>query len=257
MNPNTFLYNTGPVESIDDSDAQRQADLHAHRGPRRQANGAGRRTHRSHRRTSVPARRQLRHARGRGVVDVPGGGQGPSPAARRPVHRRPRSVFDLARAAAAQRRTRSRFRTRPASTASRGFNVHSVVLQVPTTELVGGRPDHRRVVDDRPLHDQGVRWTARSRTTGTWTQVSRLGMPLVNEVVAPARCRRTCSTLRSPATTPSSCRRSQDPGGGASSIPKLYPGVTVPPAPRDDLVLDLPDGHRRTSTSRRTASRRR
>ena len=39
-----------------------------------------------------------------------------------------------------------------------GFNVHSVVLQVPTSRTRRGRPGHRRVVVDRPLHDQGVRW---------------------------------------------------------------------------------------------------
>ena len=72
----------------------------------------------------------------------------------------------------------------------KGFNVHSMVLQVPQTELAkGGNAETNPVI--------GIWNTASRRSTriqnpdgsqsfeGRWVQVSRLGMPLVNEVVVP------------------------------------------------------------------------
>ena len=71
-----------------------------------------------------------------------------------------------------------------------GFNVHTMALQIPKTELAeGGNVDANPVI--------GVWNTASRRSTriqgndgssnyeGKWVQVSRLGMPLVNEVVVP------------------------------------------------------------------------
>jgi hypothetical protein len=72
----------------------------------------------------------------------------------------------------------------------KGFNTNTMVLQVPKTEVAKGRnPASNPVV--------GVWSTASRRSTriqrndgtqrfeGRWVQVSRLGMPLVNEVVVP------------------------------------------------------------------------
>ena len=71
-----------------------------------------------------------------------------------------------------------------------GFNVHSMVLQVPKTDLAKGRN-----AETNPVI--GIWNTASRRSTriqandgsqsfrGEWVQVSRLGMPLVNEVVVP------------------------------------------------------------------------
>ena len=71
-----------------------------------------------------------------------------------------------------------------------GFNVNAMALQVPKTELaMNGNPATNDVI--------GVWTTASRRSTriqtsagtetfqGRWVQVSRLGMPLVNEVVVP------------------------------------------------------------------------
>jgi hypothetical protein len=79
---------------------------------------------------------------------------------------------------------------------TQGLNVHSIALQVPITDLTRG---HRRPtkVDD-PLATIGI-WASASRRrirvfdsdTGTtkpaggWRQVSRLAMPLFNEVIVP------------------------------------------------------------------------
>ena len=70
-----------------------------------------------------------------------------------------------------------------------GFNVHSMVLQVPKSDLAKGNVETNPVI--------GVWNTASRRSTrittntggqsyeGKWVQVSRLGSPLVNEVVVP------------------------------------------------------------------------
>jgi len=76
----------------------------------------------------------------------------------------------------------------------RGFNVQSLALQVPTTELTS---DGSRPTDPKsPAAVIGV-WTTSSRrsttvlgagtatASGDFVQVSRLGAPLVNEVVVP------------------------------------------------------------------------
>jgi hypothetical protein len=72
----------------------------------------------------------------------------------------------------------------------KGFNTHAMVLQVPKTELAkAGNVESNSVI--------GVWSTATRRSTriqrnngsqrfaGKWVQLSRLGMPLVNEVVVP------------------------------------------------------------------------
>jgi hypothetical protein len=75
-----------------------------------------------------------------------------------------------------------------------GYNVHSVVMQVPERlvtrngKAVSGPNAHNAVVgvwsttERRRLQVTGA---ARGRDRGGWVQVSRLGNPLVNEVVVP------------------------------------------------------------------------
>jgi hypothetical protein len=112
-----------------------------------------------------------------------------------------------------------------------GLGVMTMALQVPIGQLTaGGDP----VV--------GV-WatTSRAGAGGAMTQVSRLGMPLVNEVVIPVGLKDAFNGLRpdQDAATLSQPDGSipvvQDPELG-KLIPALYPGVRVPPAPRNDLV---------------------
>jgi len=87
----------------------------------------------------------------------------------------------------------------PAATpvdASKGFNVHSIALQVPTTHLTRDGSAPSDPLDARAAI--GV-WASASRqkalvreaagvlaqSAGPWVQVSRLGNPLINEVVIP------------------------------------------------------------------------
>jgi hypothetical protein len=126
--------------------------------------------------------------------------------------------------------------TQPGSNTFLGYNVHSIALQVPTTQLTQGSEPvigvwattERR--QTRVLSASGFG----DDQTGDWVQIERLGNPLVNEVVVPLGVKDHFN-----ATPPSGDAQFlpavQDPELG-KLIPALYPGVSVPPAPRNDLV---------------------
>jgi hypothetical protein len=130
-----------------------------------------------------------------------------------------------------------------------GYNVHSVALQIPISELTADRQPLNGF-DDKDavigVYSSTMRQATRTlkadgskESSGEWVNVSRLGMPLVNEVVVPIAAKDYFN-----ASEPS------DDGGKnagayvplvtdpelAKLIPVLYPGVKVPPAPRNDLV---------------------
>jgi hypothetical protein len=133
----------------------------------------------------------------------------------------------------------------------KGYNVHTIAIQVPISQLVagGGTPSSTTAANAVI----GV-WasSSRSRVTilnsgasrqqllGGTSQVSRLGMPLVNEVVL-SRAFKDIFNASEPAgdaplfTSNETFRnRVLDP-----EVAKLYTllyGISVPPAPRNDLV---------------------
>jgi hypothetical protein len=117
-----------------------------------------------------------------------------------------------------------------------GYAVHALALQIPISQL-----------DDRD-HTIGV-WTTverrrsgvRGRPTGPWVQVSRLGNPLVNEVVIPTQLKDAwnADTVREE----SKYARFYRTPILAAVINKLYPGViNAPERNRDDLVAVLLTG---------------
>ncbi|MEU8804867.1 DUF4331 domain-containing protein [Spirillospora sp. NPDC048819] len=103
-----------------------------------------------------------------------------------------------------------------------GFNVNTVALQVPTRDLVEGDP----VI--------GVNSTVQRRNAGGhYTQVSRLGSPLVNEVVIP-RGKKDTFNASSPWHDAQFAGFVTDP-----ELPKLIEKIykiPAPPGPRNDLV---------------------
>ncbi|MBI3401738.1 MAG: DUF4331 domain-containing protein [Acidobacteria bacterium] len=123
-----------------------------------------------------------------------------------------------------------------------GFNVHTIALEVPIASLT--RSGTRPGVASDPSAVIGV-WSTASRPSVTsrgggqekysdrYVQVSRLGNPLVNEVVIPRGTKDVFNAL-------------QPTGDGAAlsfvtdpEVPKLLNalfGVVSPPAPRNDLV---------------------
>jgi hypothetical protein len=137
----------------------------------------------------------------------------------------------------------------------KGFNVHTIALQVPKRLLTHdgsagsdpGNPNsiigvysttlRRRVRVLRSPWDD----SAESRDSDDesfdardWVQVSRLGMPLVNEVIIPLAGKNKFNAS-DPRDDHQFLPFVLDPEP-ARLIPVLYPGVSVPPAPRNDLV---------------------
>ncbi len=123
-----------------------------------------------------------------------------------------------------------------------GFNVHTIALEVPISSVTrnGSRPtsatDANAVI--------GI-WSTASRPSVTsrgggqevysdrWVQVSRLGHPLVNEVVIPRGTKDTFNALE-PRQDAAALPFVVDP-----EVPKLLSllfNIQSPPAPRNDLV---------------------
>ncbi|MET8777781.1 DUF4331 domain-containing protein [Nocardia sp. NPDC004654] len=120
-----------------------------------------------------------------------------------------------------------------------GYNVNTVVLQVPKRDLaLRGDPARNPVVGVwSDTERRSLQLSPGAATSvGDFVQVSRLGNPLVNEVVVPVALKDAFNGL-SPsrdATIPEVVRRVTDP-----ELPKLIESlykVPVPTAPRNDLV---------------------
>lgn len=123
-----------------------------------------------------------------------------------------------------------------------GVNVHSIAIEVPITSLSssGSRPASSASADAVI----GV-WSTASRPSVTsrgggqevhssrWVQVSRLGQPLVNELVIPRSTKDAFNALE-PTGDAAALGFVQDPEP-ARLLTALF-GVRVPPTPRTDLV---------------------
>ncbi len=126
-----------------------------------------------------------------------------------------------------------------------GFNTHTIALQVPITQLTknglapSGPSDPNAIIgvyshtqrrQVRVLSERG----ANPDQSGRFVNVSRLGMPLVNEVIIPLKDKDRWNAS-DPVNDGQFLKYVQDPEPGRL-IPALYPGVKVPPTPRNDLV---------------------
>jgi hypothetical protein len=126
-----------------------------------------------------------------------------------------------------------------------GYNCHSIVLQIPKVLLTS---DGSAATDaSAPTSIVGI-WSTASRRQvklnrtdgkdpvqgGAWTQVSRLGMPLVNEVVIPRKDKNKWNYTepKDDAQFLSYVQNSELAG----IINALFPSIAVPPPPRGDLV---------------------
>jgi hypothetical protein len=79
-----------------------------------------------------------------------------------------------------------------------GYNVNSIALEVPTSELTTGGEDVIGVwstASRRKVRVFAQNSSANPVHRGRWVQVSRLGQPLVNEVVVPLRFKDVFNTL--------------------------------------------------------------
>jgi hypothetical protein len=240
-NPNTFLFNTGAVTSIDDPDLNVRQSFTVARinGPRR----TGARTVMGENLFVMPSNvgvssmRDYNGQLGSGVQNLP--------AHDARVFAGPRdegfyvdlgSTFDLL-----QFRSLAPQLGMPIDSLA-GYNVHSIAIEVPISALTRGGTRPASAAD--PNATIGV-WSTASRMStttrsgsgqahsGDWVQVSRLGNPLVNEVVLPLALKDAFNGL--------------EPTGDAAALnfvtnPLLPPlmqalfSVQTPPNPRNDLV---------------------
>ncbi len=241
VNPNTFLYNTGQVTSITDPDlnVRQFFTLTEVRGPRR----TGTRTVIAQGLHVMPAHVGL-NSMPNYLRDLGSGVHVLSTDGIR-AFAGPRddsffvdlgAVFDLL-----QLRTLNGL-TGSAVDGLGNYNVHTIAVEVPKSRLTrtGGAPasasDPNATIGvwstaSRPATT--TRTAAGATSTGDFVQVSRLGMPLVNEVVIPIGVKDTFNGL-------------EPTGDGAAlsfvtnpMVPPLLEalfGLRTPPTPRNDLV---------------------
>jgi hypothetical protein len=193
-NPNTFLYNTGPIDTLSDPDWNVKQFYSVRRVEGRRSTrlvtdaptppvNIGPR--------STPSYGSLMAA---AVTPLPGGGQVFAGQVDDPFYVDLGSVFDLAGLRPFNSLHLLPLPAEPGVDGVGGFNTHTIALQVPISRLTR---DGRMHAAGDPEAVIGVYATAsrqqtrvyqrggQQRATGNWIQVSRLGNPLVNEVVIP------------------------------------------------------------------------
>lgn len=118
-----------------------------------------------------------------------------------------------------------------------GYNVNTIALQVPTASLTEGG-DGSGIIGVWSTTEQQTLTLSPGKATpsGDFVQVSRLGSPLVNEVVLPANLKDAFNSLTpdKDGSVMEAVARVSDP-----EVPKLIEAiykVPAPAAPRDDLV---------------------
>jgi hypothetical protein len=238
-NPNTFLYNTGPITSLDSPDWNVRQFYTVTRALGAFAFGArGRSTVLGSDLPTPPVNIGIRStpnydALAAAAVRQLDGGVKVFAGQRDDPFFVDLNVFDLLAVPPADNDN---------SDSLAGYNTHTIAIEVPIEMLTsnGTRPmtpgDAAAVIGvwstaSRP--SVTVRKEGTERTEGRYVQVSRLGQPLVNEVVLPRGAKDLFNSL-------------EPTGDGAAlpfvldpEVPKLLSalfGIVSPPAPRHDLV---------------------
>ena len=192
-NPNTFLYNTGPIDTLSDSDWNVRQTYTVSRINRHGAKVLG---------TDIPVPPVNIGPRSTpgydaladaAIADLEGAkvfaGQRDDP-----FYVDLGSIFDLAGLRPFNSLHDIPLSDGPGVDGVAGYNTHSIVLQVPIRKLTR---DHKLYDADEPEAVLGVYATASRqrlrilqhggavRNEAAWVQISRLGEPLINEVVIP------------------------------------------------------------------------
>jgi hypothetical protein len=233
-NTGTFLYNTGPVETLNDTNLNVRQFYQLSRidGPRRTGS---RRVLADHLPVMPPniGPRSFPHYNqlAGGVQQIPPSGMRVFVGPRDEGFYVDLAVFDLLGV-----------QSGAVEGSTDGFNVGSIALQVPIRDLarsgqpVSGPSDPNAVIGvwstaSRPA--VATRTAGAIAYSGDLVQVSRLGQPLVNEVVIDLARKDAFNSLE-PKQDAAALDRVTDP-----ELPKLLDlvfGVKSPPAPRNDLV---------------------
>jgi hypothetical protein len=252
-NPNTFLYNTGPITSLDDPDWNRRQFFSLTRVVRNREtvllrdaacppNNIGPR--------STPDYASLAQA---AIHSLPGGGQAFAGQRREGFYVDLGSIFDLGALRPFQNLHLIPLGASAGIDATKDLNVHTLALQVPKTALTadGGSPtDASKSSSVIGVYTAAYRRKARVRdddhdtSTGPWVQVSRLGNPLFNEVVVPMARKDEWNAV--PPRQDNRFAQFVSNPELARLLPVLYPGVFPNLAayakPRADLLAILLTG---------------
>jgi hypothetical protein len=228
----TFLYNDDPVTSLDDPDLLfRQfytlSLLNRDSGSTTTLVSNGKVVPSRVGNASMPNYWQLRD---QAITAVPGGGQTVAGQAEDPFFLDLR-VFDLLYGGNL---------TEVGQDTVAGYNVNTIALQVPKSALtLQGNSTRNPVIgvwSDTERFSMTVRTPGAQQSSGTEVQVSRLGNPLVNEVVVPAGLKDRFNSLlpEQDATIPALVDRVTNPEVPVL-IQRIY-GIPAPATPRNDLV---------------------
>jgi hypothetical protein len=195
-NGDTFLYNTGPIDSLADADWNRPQTYKVTRVTRTRTTVLGRNLR------TPPVNIGPRSTANYGslmqaaVQELPGGIKAYAGQSDDPFFVDLGSVFDLAGLRPFNPEHIIPLDAEHGVDGVGGYNTHAIVLQVPIAQLTR---DERVHDSDDPEAVIGVYATAsrqqvevidangRRRDDGKWVQVSRLAEPLINEVVIPLR----------------------------------------------------------------------
>lgn len=224
----TFLYNTGPVTTVDDADLNFRQTYKLE-----EIDGAGVATtlidnapvapsHVGN--ASIPDYTPLRDG---AIVPVDNGGRSYVGQADEPFFLDLR-VFDLLYGGDL---------SEVGDDTTAGYNVNVIALQVPKSELALGGDDAANPIvgiwSDTEAAATTVRTPGAEAETGEFIQVSRLGMPLVNEVVIPLKDKDNFNGSL-PADDGQFLDYVTDPE--LARLIELIYGIPAPATPRDDLV---------------------
>jgi Domain of unknown function (DUF4331) len=244
-NSGTFLYNTGPITSLDDPDfnlRQLYSVARIDNGTRKVlASGLATPP------VNIGPRSTPNYARlaAKAVYTLKDGTKVFAGPRDDPFFVDLGSVFDLAGLRPFNSAHALPLRTAAGRDGVSGYNTHTIALQVPMARLTH---DHKAPTGPSdPDAIIGVYAASERRQVrvlspgggpsgyaGRWVSVSRLGMPLVNEVVIPLG-KKDRFNASEPADDAQFLGFVRDPEP-ARLLPALYPGVSVPAAPRDDLT---------------------
>jgi hypothetical protein len=254
-NPNTFLYNTGPIESIGSANWNRRQFYSVTR-----VKGGKRKVLARHLACPPcnigPASTPNYDTLASQAVHRIGGGHTVFAGQRlEGFYVDLGAIFDLGDLRPFQNLHIAAMAKAPGVNGTNDFGVHSIALKIPKHELTrdGSTPTN-------PMQQRAVIgvWAAASRRralirepatgqsheAGQWVQVSRLGNPLFNEVIVPMGKKDLWNSL--PAAADGQFLKYVQHPELASLLPVLYPGVfpklAALSAPRGDLVAILLTG---------------
>ncbi len=199
-NPETFLYNTGPISSLDDPNWNRRQFYKVTKIDTKTGQQFVLGTHLSCPPNNVGPRSTPNYAKlaNAAIHDLPGGKKVFAGQRREGFYVDLGSIFDLGALRPFQNLHLIPMPAGPGVDATKDLNVHTIALQIPKVWLTstGSTPGPMPTDPKDPKSSIGIYTAAFRRKarildgatdveSGPWVQVSRLGNPLFNEVIVP------------------------------------------------------------------------